>query len=114
MPRMEEQRRGRIEIPPTKGSKDASAQAFINSQIMAEFLDIDKHVAWHSSRVLDQVILKVTDEGWLIILKASRNGTRWVSFVGGTTLVEAIETCGEFANRGILTWQIPKKPPWEK
>lgn len=96
-------------IPGTT-SWDAS-QALINRKIGAEWLDLEKHVAWHGGWRLDQVICKVNEEGWLLILKAHRNGRRAVAFIQAETMPEAYELCGEFAARGVLTWQPDKWPP---
>lgn len=86
-------------------------QAFINSKIGAEFLDIEKHVAWNGGFVLDQVICRRTKDGWLMLIKVHRNSRQVVAFVAASTYTEAYELAGEFASRGCLTWQDDKWPP---
>lgn len=90
-------------------------QSHLNKAIGAEWLDLQKHVAWHGGYRLCQVVVRRNEEGWLLILKAHRNGRAYVSFVQTETLPEAYELGGEFASRGVLTWQHDEWPgKWVK
>lgn len=89
----------------------ANAQFFINKQINAEFLDIDKHVGWNDKMVIDRVICKRTEEGWTLMIKAPRHGRRKIAYVNARTLAEAFELAGEFAARGCLSWVDDRWPP---
>lgn len=71
---------------------------------------MEKHIAWHGGYRLDQVVVRQNEDGWLLMLKAHRNGRAYVSFLQAATLPEAFELGGEFASRGILTWQDDKWP----
>lgn len=92
-------------------TKTDAWQALINRKVAAELLDLDKHIGWTDSMVLDQLVCRRTVEGWLVIIKAHRNGARRAAFVSGATYTEALELAGEFAARGCLTWQKDKWPP---
>lgn len=61
--------------------------------------------------VMDQLIVKANEDGWLVMVKAHRNGRRRVAFVSGSTFAEALELAADFAARGILTWQPDRWPP---
>lgn len=94
----------------TKGNQTEARQAWINMQIHAEFLDLEKHVGWDSGHVIDQVVLRKQDEGWMGMIKAHRNGTAACAFVWAEDLPGLIALMGEFASRGVLTWQKDKYP----
>lgn len=102
-----------------QSSKDAWAkqrqidarQVFLNSQVAAQWLDLEKYIAWHDKLVLDQVICKKVDEGWLVILKAPGRRGPLASFILAGSLIEAFEMAGEWASRGVLTWVEDKWPP---
>lgn len=49
--------------------------------------------------------------GCRVMLKATRRGSYWVSFVNGATWIEALETTLEWAEKGVLTWRVDKYPP---
>lgn len=85
-------------------------QAHINKQIAAEWLDIEKLVAWHGGYRLNAVLIKKNDEGWLLMIKAHRNGRAYVAYVQSASLAEAYEFGGELSSRGLLTWQDDKHP----
>lgn len=87
-----------------------TSQAWINTQIGFSWLDMEYHVAWHGGYVLDQVVARREDYGWLIVLKATRGKTAYASFTEARTLTEAYELVAEFAERGVLTWQRDKWP----
>ena len=89
----------------------SNTQQFVNRKIEADLLEIDKHVGWNNTMVVDQIICKVTEDGWLFIVKAHRNGQRKVAYVSGETYSEAMELGAEFAKRGCLTWQKDRWPP---
>lgn len=90
-------------------------QALINRRMGNDWLDLEKHVAWHGGYVLDQVIAGKNEGGWLLILKAHRNGRAYACFIQCASLSEAYELGGEFGSRGVLTWQPDKRPgKWVK
>ena len=95
-------REGRIE--------PAMEQAWINMQIGAAWLDLEKHVAWHGEYVLDQVVARQDDDGWMVVLKAYRRVTAYVTFISARTMSEAYDLAGEMASKGSLTWQVDKWP----
>lgn len=103
---------GRVRsVDPTEYNTNwDAAQALVNRKIAAEWLDVEKHVAWHGGYRLDQVVCRQADDGWLLILKAHRNGNCYAAFVTAPTLPEAYELTGEFAARGVLAWQADKWP----
>lgn len=90
-------------------NKDAW-QALINTQIGNQWLDIEKHIGWHGGYRLNQLVLKKNDEGWLLIVKAHRNGRAYAAYLQTESLPEAYEFGGELASRGLLTWQQDKWP----
>lgn len=91
-------------------SNGDAKQAFINRSIGAQFLDLEKHVSWHGGFILDQVVFRRQEEGWVVIFKVHRNGQAYAAFINGATLPETIELAGEFADRGILSWSQDKYP----
>lgn len=86
------------------------AQAGVNRQIKAEWLDVEKHVAWHGGYILDQISVRRNEDGWQLILKVYRNGRPYVSYVQTDTLPEAFDFGGELASKGLLTWQSDEWP----
>lgn len=100
----------RSEDPTRYNTPWDARQALINKSIASEWLDLEKHVAWHGGYKLDQAVCRQNDEGWLLILKAHRNGRVYAAFIQAATLAEAYELGGEFAARGILTWQQDNWP----
>lgn len=90
--------------------ENETLQAWVNAQIGAAWLDLDKHCAWHGGFILDQVVVRCGDEGWQVILKAYRGQTAYVAFIPAETLAEAYELTGEHALRGWLTWDKDKWP----
>lgn len=97
--------------PKPRDSTATPSQTWVNSQINAMYLDIDKHIAYVDAMVLDQVLCRATETGWLLILKAHRGKASYAAFIATETLSEAYELAGEFAARGCLTWQRDKWPP---
>lgn len=95
--RSEERRKGHT-------NRDAW-QARINQQIAAEWLDMEKLVAWHGGYRLNALIVKKNEHGWMLMVKAHRNGRAYVAYVQSESLPEAYEFGGELASRGLLTWQ---------
>ncbi len=91
-------------------TKTDARQAWLNKQIGSEWLDIEKHIAWHGGYRLDRLIVSRNDDGWLLMVKAHRNGRPYVSFLQGGTVAEAFELGGEFSARGVLTWQADEWP----
>lgn len=87
-----------------------SLQAWINAQIGAAWLDLDKHCAWHGGYLLDQVVARRGEAGWTVILKAYRGQTAYVAFIPAESLTEAYELTGEHALRGQLTWGVDRWP----
>lgn len=85
-------------------------QALINRQMGNDWLDLEKHVAWHGGYVLNGVVTKRNEGGWLLILKAHRNGRAYASYIQCASLSECFELGGEFAARGIFTWQEDQWP----
>jgi len=100
----------RSEEPTAYDTSFDTGQAFVNKQIAAQWLDLQKHVAWHGGYRLDQVVCRKNADGWLLILKAHRNGRAYASFLQTESLEEAYEFGGELAARGLLTWQQDKWP----
>lgn len=94
----------------TSNTPTDATQTFLNRQIASEWLDIEKHIAWHGGYVLNQVVCKRNEEGWLLIVKAHRNGRAYAAFLQTGTLAEAYELGGEFASRGVFTWQDDRWP----
>lgn len=101
----------RAGAPRASNSKAAPSQEWVNSSINAMYLDIDKHIAYVDALVLDQVLCRATEIGWLLILKAHRGRKSYAAFIATESLAEAYELAGEFAARGCLTWQRDKWPP---
>lgn len=95
----------RSEDPTRYNTLFDAKQAFVNQQIAAEWLDIQKHVAWHGGYLLDQVVCRQNKDGWLLIIKVHRRGRVYAAFVQTETVAEAYELGGEWASRGLLTWQ---------
>lgn len=85
-------------------------QETIHRAIAAQWLDLDKHIAFHGAYVLDQVVCRRQDDCWQMILKAHRNGRPYASYVSAPSMWEAFELTGEFADRGVLTWQADDYP----
>lgn len=100
----------RSELRTGHHSQTDARQAFLNAQIGNEWLDIEKHVAWHGGYRLNQVICRQNEEGWLLIIKAHRNGRAYKAFLQAASLPEAYEFGGELASRGLLTWQHDEWP----
>lgn len=100
----------RFENPTPYNTAHDAKQAHVNKQIAAEWLDLEKHVGWHGGYRLDQVVCRHNEDGWLLILKAHRNGRAYVAFLQTESLPEAYEFGGELAARGLLTWQHDKWP----
>jgi len=86
------------------------SQVVINRQIAALFLDLDKHVAWNDRMVLNQVVVRRTEAGWQLIIKASGTRTDMVSYLSTDTFSEALDLAGEFADNGALKWVADKYP----
>lgn len=100
----------RSEEPTTYNTLFDARQAFVNKQIAAEWLDLEKHVAWDYGYTVDQVVCRRNDEGWLLIIKAYKGKRVYASFIQADSLTEAFELGGEFASRGVLTWQQDEWP----
>lgn len=110
MARTRADRKVRSEEPTAYDTLFDTKQAFVNKQIAAEWLDIQKHAAWYGGYVLDQVVVKRNKDGWLLIFKASRRGRVYAAFVQAATPAEAFEFGGELAAKGQLTWEHDKWP----
>ncbi len=100
----------RTVVPGDSPSQVTATQEFINKKIGAEFLDLEKHLAYGTGVLLDQLLLRKQAEGWLVIVKGSRRGVPLAAFLAADTYAEAVEFIGEFAARGILDWQHDKWP----
>lgn len=85
-------------------------QAWINSRIHAEILDLGLHLGWHGGYRIDQLICRETDDGWSILVKATKKGKCWVAYINAETLPEAFELAGEFAARGVLEFKVDRWP----
>ena len=92
-------------------AKAHGVQTWVNREIQAATLDMALNVGYMDGMVLDQLIVKVNEDGWLVLVKAHRNGRRRVAFVGGASFSEALELAADFAEKGILTWQKDSWPP---
>lgn len=95
----------RSELRMGNHSQTDARQAFLNAQVGNEWLDLEKHAAWHGGYRLNQVICRKNEDGWQLIVKAHRNGRAYVAYLQTGSLPEAFEFGGEFASRGLLTWQ---------
>lgn len=85
-------------------------QASINTYLINGLLDLEKEIAFCGDRVLDQLVVKRTGDGWLGMVKASKGGRPCVAFVSGDTYAGTLELAGEFARRACFTWQVDKWP----
>lgn len=103
--------KGRSLDPPTKRTPANRNQTWLNRAIQAEVLDLALNISWNDGYVLDQLIVKSQDDGWLVIVKAHLNGHRKVAFCSGESFAEALELTAEFAAKGILTWRKDNWPP---
>ncbi len=111
MDKLRAQPKLRTKVPSANHRRAAPSQEWVNTSINAMYLDIDKHIAYVDALVLDQVLCRATETGWLLILKAHRGRKSYAAFIATETLAEAYELAGEFAARGCLTWQLDKWPP---
>lgn len=100
----------RSEEPTTNNTQTDAFQAFINKQIGSDWLDLEKHVAWHGGYVLDQVICRRNEKGWQLILKVWRKGRPFVTYWQAESLAEAYELGGQMASKGFFTWEPDKWP----
>ena len=85
-------------------------QELINRGIAAQWLDLEKHVAWHGRYVLDQVVARRDDDGWTLMVKASRGKQVYIAYVKAETLAATYELAGEWADRGVFAWQHDEYP----
>ncbi len=77
---------------------------------MSGLLDLEKEIAYTDGLVLDQLIFKAVDDGWLGMVKARKRKRPVVTFVSGETFTETVELVAEFAQRACFTWQEDKWP----
>lgn len=73
--------------------------------VVAELLDIGKHVAWDGGYSLTEVAFKQTQDGWLVVIKATRRGKPWVAFVGARSYENALRLGAEWAYEGLFKWK---------
>lgn len=86
-------------------------QALINSRIGAQIMDMDKHISWTESMCLNQVVIRRTEDGWQVIVKASNNRNNLAAFVSTDSYQESLALAGELAENGALTWVKDKWAP---
>lgn len=97
-----------------RGIEASTRQTWLNRVIRADVLDFAQNISYMDGMVLDELVVKATEDGWLAIVKAHRNGRRRVAYVGARTYAEAVELAADFAAKGVLTWQKAKRPPWTR
>lgn len=87
-----------------------TSQAFVNSQIGMAWLDLEQHCAWHGAYILDQVVARRGEDGWMIVIKAYKGKYAWAAFIEARTLAEAYELAADCAEKGSLVWSKDKWP----
>lgn len=97
--------------PSARSQQSKRRQTWLNMANQAEILDIALNVGWIDKMVLDQLIVKATEEGWLVMVKAHRNGRNRVAYCSGATFSEALELAANWAATGVLSWVPDRWPP---
>ncbi len=90
--------------------KGKKRQTWLNRMIRADVLDFALNVGYMDGMILDKVICMQQEDGWLVIVKAHRNGRQRVAYVAGDNYADAMELAADFAAKGVLTWQMDSKP----
>lgn len=65
-------------------------------------------VGWNAHATLTGVNIKSDDDGWLVILKAKKNGKAVVHFTGARTWNDALEVLIYEITHDMLTWREDK------
>lgn len=72
--------------------------------IVAQLLDLEKHVAWDGGYELTALTFKKRADYWLLIVKAVRKGKPYVAYARGSTYPEAAQIGGLWADTGSFLW----------
>lgn len=64
--------------------------------------------------ILSEFRLIPTDDGWLVMLKGTRKGSKLVAFIHAPTWRDALRTTTTAVDSGHLSWRPERPPPWRR
>lgn len=73
-----------------------------------KIVNLSEVMAYMDGTLLTGITLKADDEGWLIVVKARRDGQSQVHFTGGRTYADAWESLIWEIDHGQMTWRPDK------
>ena len=101
----------RSELPGLGAVKQTDRQKIEIVHGRDGWLSLPHTTAWVDGMVLYSTTIAEHMDGWRAILKATRRGRFYVSFVHGTTWRDALEGVLDWAETGTLQWWEDKYPP---
>lgn len=72
---------------------------------------LDETLGWAHNVVLNQLVVKRMDDGWLAMVKGKKEDSFVIAFVGGSTLSAVLENLAVSARSEILRFRIDEYPP---
>lgn len=83
--------------------------------MMARYiLDLPKMVAFHHGVDIHQVLIRMVEDGWQVIVKGSRGGKPVASYTWGATYAEAVELAAFMLDKAQIDWSLDKYPPKQR
>lgn len=73
--------------------------------------DVEKEVAWVYKMVVTGISCQKKEDGWLLVLKAEKAGTRWVLFSYGGSLLECYRNLWLTIHKMKPSWKPDKFKP---
>lgn len=73
--------------------------------------ELDKEIGWQCRLTLIGMTLRLKDGEWLLVLRAMRNGTNYVSFLSAHSLMEVYRSLWVRLHKDRLNWRVDKFNP---